>query len=95
MYIVFLRFSDQQHRAGELMPAHKAWIDRGIADGVFLMVGSLAEKRGGAVLAHGVTRAQIEACVLEDPFVMHDVVTAEIIEVTPARADPRLAFLFV
>lgn len=93
MHIVFLRFSDQKHRAGELMPAHKAWIDRGIEDGVFLLVGSLAEKRGGAVLAHAVTRAELEARVLEDPFVVYGVVSAEIIEVTPAKVDARLTFL--
>lgn len=93
MYIVFLRFSDQKQRAGELMSLHKAWIDHGIEDGVFLLVGSLADQHGGAVLAHAVTREALEARVLEDPFVVYGVVSAEIIEVTPAKVDPRLAFL--
>jgi len=29
----------------------------------------------------------------EDPFVVEDVVSAEIIEITPSKTDERLAFL--
>ncbi|MEM8975312.1 MAG: YciI family protein [Pseudomonadota bacterium] len=93
MFVVLLRFSTNKAKAPELMDAHNAWIKQGIEDGVFLVVGSLQPKAGGAVLAHGVSRDAITARVNEDPFVAEDVVAAEILEISPGRTDDRLAFL--
>lgn len=93
MFIVFLRFSAQREQAAAFMAGHKAWIDQGVEDGVFLLVGSLQPNGGGAVLAHGVSRADLERRVQLDPFVEHQVVTAEVIEVAPSKVDERLRFL--
>ena len=93
MFAIFLKFAENRAKAPEFMDAHKAWIKQGFDDGVFLMVGSLQPNMGGAVLAHGVSRDEIEARVKEDPFVAEDIVTAEILEISPARADQRLDFL--
>ncbi|KZB73670.1 MULTISPECIES: YciI family protein [Thalassospira] len=93
MFAIFLKFAENRAKAPEFMDAHKAWIKQGFDDGVFLMVGSLQPNMGGAVLAHGVSREEIEARVNEDPFVAEDIVTAEILEISPARADQRLDFL--
>jgi uncharacterized protein YciI len=93
MFAIFLKFAENRSKAPEFMDAHKAWIKQGFDDGVFLMVGSLQPNMGGAVLAHGVSRDEIEARVNEDPFVAEDIVTAEILEISPARADQRLDFL--
>ncbi len=79
--------------ASELMAGHKAWIDRGFDDGVFLLVGSLRPAGGGAVLAHATTRDELAAFVASDPLVAEGVATAHIVEVAPARADARLGFL--
>ena len=93
MHIVFLRFSENTSKAAELMPAHNAWVAKGLADGVFLLVGSLQTQRGGAIIAHGEAREALAARVAADPFVREKVVTAEILEVAPAKADRRLEFL--
>jgi uncharacterized protein YciI len=93
MFIVLLRFTDKKHRAGGLMEGHKAWIKRGFDEGALLLVGSLHSDLGGCLLAHGTARADVEARVAEDPFVAEGVVAAEILEVTPSRADERLSFL--
>jgi len=92
MFVITLRFADMS-RAPSLMDDHNAWIRQGFEDGVFLLVGSLQPAAGGMVVAHGVTRAEIEARVQDDPFVGAGVVTAEIAEIAPARTDERLAFL--
>jgi uncharacterized protein YciI len=93
VYAVLLRFSQNANRAGELMSAHGAWIERGIDEGVFLVVGSLQPRLGGAVIAHGITRAELDARLQQDPFVEHGVVTSEVLEISPSRADRRVAFL--
>jgi uncharacterized protein YciI len=92
MYVVLLRFADNANRAGEFIDGHNAWVERGFAEGVFLLVGSL-RSGGGGILAHNTSAAALERRVAEDPFVAENVVAAEIVEVTPGRADERLGFL--
>ena len=93
MFIVNLRFSHNKGQASAHMEWHNQWIKRGFEDGVFLMVGSLQPGLGGSVIAHGVSREELESRVKEDPFVAEDVVTAELLEIEPKKADERLSFL--
>ena len=62
-------------------------------DGVFLLAGSLQPGKGGTVIAHNTTLELLQARVDRDPFVAEDVVSAEILEITPSRTDEKLAFL--
>ncbi|MDF0751075.1 hypothetical protein NLU14_12650 [Marinobacter sp. 71-i] len=57
------------------------------------MVGSLQPGLGGAVIAHDVSREALESRVNEDPFVAENIVTAELLEIEPKKADERLSFL--
>jgi uncharacterized protein YciI len=93
MFVAFLKFADNKGQAGQFMDDHNAWIKRGFDDGVFLLVGSLQPNLGGGIVAHNTSRAELQARVNGDPFVAENVVTAEIVEITPARADERLKFL--
>lgn len=93
MFIVLLKFSDKKAQAGNLMEAHNAWIKQGFDDGVFLLVGSLQPNLGGSIIAHNTSVSDLEARVKEDPFVAENVVTAEILEISPKKADERLSFL--
>ncbi|WP_419905748.1 YciI family protein [Kiloniella sp.] len=93
MFIIQLKFSSNKAQAGQLMDGHKEWIKRGFDDGVFLVVGSLQPNLGGGIVAHNTSRAELENRVNDDPFVIENVVTAEISEITPARTDDRLKFL--
>jgi uncharacterized protein YciI len=93
MFIVLLRFSNNKSKAGELMAAHDDWIARGLQDGVFVLVGSLQPRAGGALLVHKLSRPDLEARLNQDPFVAQDVVSAELLEIRCSKADPRLQFL--
>ena len=92
MFVVLLRFADKS-KAGPLMEGHKAWIKRGFDDGVFLLVGGLQPNLGGGIVAHNTTLDALQSRVNADPFVAERVVTAEILEIAPSRADNRLSFL--
>ena len=93
MFVVFLRFGENRHLAGEHMDDHNAWIRRGVEEAVFLMVGSIGAGQGGAILAHGVTRPDLEERLQADPFVAAQVVRPEIVEIEPNLVDRRLAFI--
>jgi len=93
MFIVLLRFSGNKGQAGQFMEAHKAWLQRGFDDGVFLLAGSLQPHSGGGIVAHNTRLPDLQKRVDEDPFVVEGVVSAEIVELVPSRADDRLRFL--
>lgn len=92
LFFVALRFADRS-LAPEHLPGHRAWIERGLDAGAILLAGGLEPALGGALLVTAGDRATAEALVAEDPFVEHGVVTAEILEIAPARTDPRLDVL--
>lgn len=93
MFIVLLKFSGNKAQAGQFMEGHKEWIKRGFDDGVFVMVGSLQPNLGGAILAHNTSLPDLQGRVNDDPFVAQNVVSAEILEIAPSKADERLKFL--
>ena len=93
MFIVLLKFSENKSKAGDFMEGHNQWVKRGIDDGVFLVVGSLQPGLGGAVVSHGLSREALEARVSDDPFVVENVVKAEILEIETKMVDDRLSFL--
>ena len=93
MHIILLKFTDNRHNAARHLPGHKAWLARGLEDGMFLMAGNLGSNLGGAILARGVSLAKIQDRVNEDPFVRENIVSAEVLEFSPSIASEDLQFL--
>ena len=93
MFIVLLKFSDNKGQASQFMEGHNEWIRRGFDNGMFLLVGSLQPNLGGGIVAHNTTLSDLQNRVNNDPFVAENVVSAEILEITPSKADERLKFL--
>ena len=94
MFVVLLKFSGNKAQAVQFMDSHKEWIKRGFDDGVFLLAGNLQPNLGGGIVAHNTSLADIQRRVSTDPFVEENIVSAEILEITPSRADDRLTFMF-
>lgn len=93
MFVILLKFSENKSKSGEYMDGHNAWIKQGFNDGVFLLVGSLQPNLGGSVIAYNISLAELHDRVNNDPFVAENIVTAEILEIDPKKADERLGFL--
>lgn len=93
MFIIFLRFGPNRAQAGQWMSRHKQWIQDGIADGSFLMAGSLDNAQGGVVIAAGRDGNTIHARVAQDPFVVHGVVSVEVHAAAPSLMAEGLAAL--
>jgi len=93
MFMVLLKFSGNKGRAAKFMQGHRDWIERGFDDGVFLLAGGLQPNLGGGIVAHNTSLPALQSRVNDDPFVAENVVSAEILEITPARTDERLDFL--
>lgn len=93
MFLVLLKFSDNKAKAGDFMEGHNEWIKRGFNDGIFLLAGSLQPSLGGSVTAYNTSLSDLQSRVNEDPFVEQGIVTADILEIDPKKADKRLDFL--
>jgi uncharacterized protein YciI len=98
MYIVLLKFSDNKQQAVEFMQGHKDWIKAGVDAGVFMLVGSLkptisSSIGGGGLLAHNCSLEELQKRVSQDPFVEKNIVSAEVLELSPNQTDERLGFL--
>jgi len=93
MFVILLKFSNNKSQSGQFMEGHKEWIKRGFDDGVFLLVGNLQPNLGGGIMAHNTSLAELQGRVNADPFVLEDVVSAEILEITPSKIDERLKFI--
>ena len=93
MFVILLRFSENKSNASEFMEGHNKWLKQGFDDGIFLLAGSLQPDLGGSIIAHNVSLSEIQYRVNADPFVSENIVEAEILEITPAKADERLNFL--
>jgi len=93
MFVILLKFSTNKSKAGEYMEGHNEWIKKGFQDGKFLLVGSLQPNLGGSVIAHNSSLSELQERVKLDPFVAENIVTAEILEIEPKKADERLSFL--
>lgn len=93
MFVVLLKFSENKGQAAGLMDGHNQWLKNGFEAGVFLLAGSLQPNLGGSILAHNTTLDELQARVKDDPFVAENVVSAEILEISPKKTDARLSFL--
>ena len=93
MFVVLLKFSENKAQASQFMDGHNQWLKRGFDEGVFLLAGSLQPSLGGSIMAHNTTLSDLQNRVQEDPFVAEKVVSVEILEISPAKADERMQFL--
>lgn len=93
MYIVFLRFSVNKAKAKQYMQGHNAWIEKGMKEGFFQLVGSLNKNQGGCIIANNIEAQALKALIEEDPFVIENVVVAETHEVTPSLTSLGFQFL--
>lgn len=93
MFIVFLKFTEEKSRASQFMEAHMQWVKQGLDEGVFLLVGGIQPNLGGAIIAFNTSYSELQSRVEQDPFVAENIVSSEIIEISPNKVDERLSFL--
>ncbi|MFD2233818.1 YciI family protein [Phaeospirillum tilakii] len=67
------------------LDAHRAFLAEHFAAGRFLLAGPQEPRVGGVILARGESRAEIEAIVHQDPFLLTGVASAQITAFRPNR----------
>jgi uncharacterized protein YciI len=78
-YVLISRYTAEQTRVEELVPAHRDYLRRHFASGLFVASGRRVPWTGGVIVARG-PRAAVEAAVADDPFTREGVAETEIVE---------------
>jgi uncharacterized protein YciI len=93
MFVVTITYTAPLERIDELVVEHRAWLDRMYLDGVLLASGAQVPRVGGVLLALAADRAELDLVLAGDPFQVAGVSTYEVVEFTPTKTAPALAFL--
>lgn len=93
MFVIQLKFSVNKSKANQYMATHNLWIKKGFDEHVFLVVGSIKPSLGGAIIAHNISYQELQTRIQDDPFIVHGIVDAEILEIEASMTEARLAFL--
>ncbi|MBN8846543.1 MULTISPECIES: YciI family protein [unclassified Sphingomonas] len=90
--LILLEYVRPLGEVDALMEAHVAFLERGFAEGVFLVAGRREPRTGGVILCRGIAE-DIEALAQTDPFVTGGVAEAEVVEFKASFAVDAIARL--
>ncbi|MCG7392425.1 YciI family protein [Microvirga sp. ACRRW] len=93
MFIVILTYCKPLSEVDLHVDAHIDWLKQCYDRGVFLLSGRQVPRVGGFILAHGLSRDELDKILAQDPFNRAGVAEYDVKEVMPAMADERLAWL--
>ena len=90
MYVINLRYTGALAEIDDALDAHRAYLERYFAAGVFVMAGPKVPRDGGVIVASGIERDRLDAIVAEDPFAQQGLAHYDIIEFKATRLAPGL-----
>ncbi|MCI1042011.1 MULTISPECIES: YciI family protein [Caballeronia] len=90
MYVINLRYTGALAEIDDALDAHRAYLERYFAAGVFVMAGPKVPRDGGVIVASGIERDRLDAIVAKDPFAQQGLAHYDIIEFKATRLAPGL-----
>lgn len=93
MFIISLTYIKLLEEVDALLEEHVTYLKEQYALGHFLASGRKVPRTGGVILAHGVSREEIETIIKLDPFHRHGIAEYKITEFCPTMTSDDLGFL--
>lgn len=88
MFLLMTRYTVPPDQMADQAEAHRAWARGHIEAGHFAAGGLEVPLQGGVAVATGVTRAQLEEWIKEDPYYIHGLAQYDIREYTILSTRP-------
>ncbi len=85
MYIALLNYVRPLDEVDALIPAHRDYLDRHYAAGVFVASGRREPRTGGVILIREHPRSMVTEILEQDPFFKAGVARYELLEFTPSQ----------
>ncbi|KND56089.1 hypothetical protein BPUN_1311 [Candidatus Paraburkholderia kirkii] len=90
MYMINLRYTGALAEIDDALEAHRIFLERYFAAGVFVIAGPKVSRDGGIILASGIERERLDEIIAEDPFARQKLAHYDITEFKATRLAPGL-----
>ncbi len=85
MFVIQLHYKVAIEQVDHYLIEHRNFLEAGYQKNYFIASGPKNPRTGGIILSQLKDRAQLEAILSEDPFLIHGVADYEIMEFTPVK----------
>jgi uncharacterized protein YciI/GNAT superfamily N-acetyltransferase len=93
MFLVLLTYTKPLEVVDAHIPAHREFLARNYAAGLFLLSGRKEPREGGVILASASSAQELQKVLAEDPFQIHGVAKYQLVQFTPTMAAPAFEAL--
>lgn len=93
MFIINLTYTKSLDTIDQLFDEHVKFLEQYYDSGVFLMSGAKTPRIGGIILAKSEEKQALENIIKQDPFIVNQAATYEIIEFKPRRISKKFEHL--
>jgi len=90
MYVINMRYTGALAEIDDALEAHRIYLERYFAAGVFVMAGPKVPRDGGMIIASGIDRDRLDEIIAEDPFAREQLAHYDITEFKATRLAPGL-----
>ncbi|MDR5749453.1 MULTISPECIES: YciI family protein [unclassified Caballeronia] len=90
MYVINLRYTGALAEIDDALDAHRLFLERQFAAGIFIAAGPKVPRDGGVILASAIDRDRLDSILAEDPFADQKLAHYEVIEFKATRLAPGL-----
>jgi uncharacterized protein YciI len=90
VFVVLLSYLRPLAEVDALLEAHRAYLAKQYANGVFLLSGLKEPRTGGVIIARAKSLEELHGVLAEDPFQVHGVAAYEVVEFVARAVAPGL-----
>ena len=92
MFVVEVSYIKPISEIDQQLTAHREFLDKYYAKDIFLASGAKVPREGGIILAHKLSRSELENILKEDPFHIHGLAQYRIVEFQITKKNPQFPF---
>ncbi|HYD67194.1 YciI family protein [Azospirillum sp.] len=94
LFIIDLTYVAPLDAVDAHLDEHVRFLERGYAEGLFLVSGPKVPRSGGVIIARAESRETLMAALAQDPFHRHGLAEYAVTEMVPRKWTPDLDALF-
>lgn len=91
MFLALLRYKVPPEKLEPYIKDHIDFLEKAYSQDAFIVSGQMMPDRGGVILSPLIRQGEFEQILRQDPFIVHDLVSYEIIPFDPSRFHPDFA----
>ena len=93
MFLIDVQYVMSLEEVDEALADHVAFLNENYARGIFVVSGRKIPRTGGIILARGLSRAELDALLAQDPFQQRGIAVYQVTEFVASMAAPDVAAL--